>query len=472
MAEEQNPVVENPSRRDLLGRVLDGATALATGVNAEPSPGNQAPARKMDRRGFIKLAAATAGTAAAGTLAVGLYSERRNLAALSISELLKNPDLLNSILETTANGLDVVVLKDKRDPQAPEVTENLSYKPILAQITEAVDSYTQKGGTVTYARNTGWRSDNYYIGGLHDVLKKPSIAVDFYNSPIDLFRDLGEFGGIHLQKEFDKLVPEEAKDTLNYQDIKIHMPTQLGDGRKVDLPTIVKGSGLYDRVCQRTEVCLPTIEAYSKIPETNNPLHSKWGDVIKAGKEYFDEIQQFTENAVEKNGGKPISSSVVLEFLLEKNSGALDKSILDLAIFLQYMARRTRGSADLEPAVSPDEEWMTANILDEYGKVINYAGLSEEKYPYNGLLPRSRYGGGYGNQWDHDLSRINQVGKPYHAWAIVAKLMAFTPSILKIGSIQDNWLSLSEQGLSKVSADMHVAAELDRIDEFLRRFES
>lgn len=441
-----------------------------SGGNGETSPESETPVRKVGRKDFLKLSAAA--TVAVGTLAAGLYSERRNLAALSISELLKNPDLLNSILETTANGLDAVVLKDKRDPQAPEVTENLSYNSILSQITEAVDSYTQKGGTVTYTRNPGWRSDDYYIDRLRAVLENPSISLDYRDkSPIDLFRDLGEFGGIYLQKEFDKLVPEETRSILNYHDIKIFMPMRLNDGRMVNLPPIVKGSGLYDRVYQRTGVYLPSIEDSSRIPEANNPLHSKWGNVIEAGKEYLDEIQQFTEDAVRQNGGKPISSSAILEFLLEQNNGALDKSMLDLATFLQYMGRRTRGSADLEPAASPDEEWMTANILDEYGKIINYSVLSDEKYPYNGHLPRSMYGAGNGGSWDHDLSRINQVGKPYHAWAIVAKLIAFPPTVLKIGSIKDNWFSVSQQGLSKVSADMHVAAELDRIDGFLRKFD-
>lgn len=66
MAEEPSPMVENPSRRDLFRGVLGRSTALAGEVNGETPPGNEAPVRKMDRRGFLKLASATA--VAAGTV--------------------------------------------------------------------------------------------------------------------------------------------------------------------------------------------------------------------------------------------------------------------------------------------------------------------------------------------------------------------------------------------------------------------
>ncbi|GEM_PF-4582514 len=451
MAEEQrSALVENPSKRGLLRSVLDGANALVTGVNRETPPGSEAPARKMGRRGFIKLSAATAATVAAGTLVATGLNNRREIVAFAIPDLLKNPDLLNSLLETTANGLDVTVLKDKRDPQAPEATENLSYRPILSQITEAVDNYTQKGGNVTYTRNAGWRSDSYYIDGLHTVLKKSSIGeVGYDESPVDLFRDLGEFGGKNLFRELIELVPEGAGNILFYQE---H-----------GTPSSVKGSGLDDRVSQKTGIDLSI--PYEGDEVSRDKVEK---EMWTAAKEYFDEIQQFTEDAVRKNGNTPISSSVVLEFLLEKNIGALDKSILDLSIFLKYMARRNRLIGEFGSTVSPDEEWMATNILDEYGKVINYTSLSENRYPYEGHLPKSFYN----PRRDQDLSRINQIGKPYHAWSIVAKLIAFPPSILKIGSIGRNWSTFSDQGLSKVSADLHVAMELDRIDKFLRNFES
>lgn len=65
MAEEPSPMVENPSRRGLFRRVLGSATALADEVNGETPPESKTPVRKVGRKGFIKLSAATVATAAA-----------------------------------------------------------------------------------------------------------------------------------------------------------------------------------------------------------------------------------------------------------------------------------------------------------------------------------------------------------------------------------------------------------------------
>lgn len=153
----------------------------------------------------------------------------------------------------------------------------------------------------------------------------------------------------------------------------------------------------------------------------------------KEGKEEMDEAIRFIEQRREASG-KPISSSELLGYFLERNEGDIAPSISDTAIFLKFMARSDPETAKASHT-SFNKNWFQTNIADEYG------------------------GSSYSESLK-DGSTINLIGKPYHSWSLVALLPFFPIELIHAAGVYRQLSTLKSQGISKSKADLQTLQDL------------
>lgn len=392
-----------------------------------------------------------------------LAGEGLSATAVTAREMIENPALLNLFLGATAEVMNVFALHDKREVGSPRVTENGSYRPMVAIINRATEGYIKKGGVVIYRRLPFWRDNSYYADKLTKAMEQDAKDLDDIRltAPYSLEDSVAILFGIdrHINKVYVPALDELGwTSSFGFNQNPPHWEEIADDNnpdRKISLPKNVEASGLYNEVAKQMGKMGWDELSSSVLDYKDNPL------VATVVKGYFDEIEKFTEMMVQRNNGQPISASVILEFLLDKNRGLLNRSLVDLALFLEYEAR---GKKPLDVTV---EQWMVSNILDEYSKVINYSTLSAKQYPYKGLLPVSMMT----PDRDQDLSRINRVGGPYQVWSLVSKLVGFPSMMVKLGVSGEDTSYFADHGPAKIAANLQVAAETDDIDKLLTRFQ-
>jgi len=110
------------------------------------------------------------------------------------------------------------------------------------------------------------------------------------------------------------------------------------------------------------------------------------------------------------------------------------------------MARNNSDTGDFVPNEN-NVNWYRQNIKDEY-QGQNYTSTLE----------------------DEKKSAINLIGKPYHSWNLVSMLQFLPVEVIRIGGIQKQLSTFSEQGLGKTRADIQTLDDLKKIESFLFSF--
>ena len=133
---------------------------------------------------------------------------------------------------------------------------------------------------------------------------------------------------------------------------------------------------------------------------------------------------------------KQVSTSRLLSYFLEKNSGNIGLGIADTYLFLKFKRDGEK-----------DDDWFCRHIKDEF------MGLN-----FNNLPPGEE--------------RLNQTGKPYHSWNFLNLLRYFPVEVVRLGGISKQLLFIQEQGVDKVVADATTLEELSSIEKYLLTFSS
>lgn len=383
--------------------------------------------KNVSRKGLLKGIAGAAGlTVSAAIKEVTNPGYIKKIISSAFAEMSEEiPDVVDAALTDTAKGLDMAIVKQKRVEGAPKLATNKSYKPVFSQILEAAENYRRNrrnGGKLSFTRFPDFKSESYYLKSGIQEARKGHLFEQKYLSQLE-----------------DILVPQTLQRLTTF-------------GSRLQ-SYLTPGSGMYRRVCEKFGFDL-----------LDNPTNRefKWKEVVAIAEEYLLDLKYFIEAEAVKSG-KPISASRIVEYFLEKNGGSLSESLLDTAASLRLFSRSDIEHFEEYSTTIANEEWMCKHIKDEFGKVINYRDLDSNIYPVpDGSLPV-----------DQDLSRINQVGKPYHAYSLIARLAAFPPIVLKLATLKLYYspgVLFEEQGFAKFSSDIWVLTELDSINKYLERF--
>lgn len=344
--------------------------------------------RKLPRRRF--LAGVAVGLAAA-PLATAQF-ERAILD--SFAKALMIPGTTDTLINTAKSVSEIG--KSNENPNARPMHEL-----IKSAIANSDGKFDKK---VHYQRSPDYRDKEYY-GKVFSQLT-PTVLP---KKPDDIL------------EAFKKSIPGDA--SLAYMS---------SDSRITTFPEVyVSGSGLYERFklkhpeLFKTGSTVLSVEAL-KVMETE-------------GKQDMDDARNFVESK-RAESGKPISSSSILEYYLERNNGDLAASINDTSIFLKFMARSDPQTARHPSNASYNQVWFRNNLLDEYH------GSSYQTPPSNESLE-------------------NLIGKPYHSWNLVAMMQFFPVEVIQVAGVYRQLNTLDTQGISKTKADLNTLQDLRLTEE-------
>lgn len=354
-------------------------------------PEVQQSSKKLNRRELlIKLA----GGIAATPLILG-QAERGLMHVFA--NALTRPEIVDNAIDK---------LKNRAENQ--KEYENPQFRPMQIIIQEAIDNY-KKGSQkpITYKRSSDYRDINYYS----DTIKEISNRTILPKSPKDFIKELkgkleGEAGYAYL---------ESWNDNQQFEDI---------------FPT---GSGLYSRFVQTH----PDLFDANGRPKN---FGEYFAQIQSEGKSIMQEARSLMSQGREKTG-KPVSSSKIVEFFLERNNGELGENLYDTAITLKFMARNDAESGYYSARQDPEKntKWFSEHILDEF-KGPSYHNTPEGE------------------------SQINLIGKPYHSFNLVS-LLKFVPVELIQGATAFEYINYgSGHGSVKAVADLQTLSELRSIE--------
>lgn len=340
---------------------------------------------------------------------------RRRLLVGSVTGLVTAPfigtQLERVVMDGFAKGLmapgttDSLINSAKALVETASSNENPNARPLHELIGSAVANFERRSSKkVHYKRSPDYKDKEYYSSALAKLA--PTVLP---KNPNDIL------------EEFTKTIPGDAF----FAYVSSHT-------RTTSFPFVyVSGSGLDERFKER----------HSELFKTGSIVRSV--EALRAmeveGKRDMDEIRNFVESR-RAELGKPISSSYVLEYFLERNSGDLAASINDTAIFLKFMARSDLQTARRPSKPSDNQTWFQTNLLDEY------AGSSYQNPPSGESLE-------------------NLIGKPYHSWNLAAMLQFFPIEVIHVAGVYRQLSTLDTQGLNKTKADLHTLQNLRSIEK-------
>lgn len=386
-------------------------------------------------------------------------------------DVLRNPKTIEHLLDSSANLMEKVALRDRRAEGSPRVGENQSYKPITGIIQHELQKREKQGKPIVFRRVANYQGLNYYLDKFNKIV----------NDPSNRDRTFIETGETPASAYFLGYIPGTFENAITFHENGLFPPDVLQvweashDVFGSSCNLLVPGSGFADRTVRdlgrESEVL---VAQYTK---RGNEFYDYWTpnqELVNESvrKQLLEARKHIAEKVSENNG--PVSAGVIFGYFIDQNEGDISKSLIDTAIFLKFMARqdtsfRTFDYVGYDPeATSANENWYKLNILDEYGRVGNYAVLPHETYPYAGILSYSEEL--TDREVDKDLHLLNQIGKPYHAWFIAFMLIVVPPEIAQVGVAWRQQETFSRQGCIKTSADFRIALDLPNLLVLLNQY--
>lgn len=163
---------------------------------------------------------------------------------------------------------------------------------------------------------------------------------------------------------------------------------------------------------------------------------------------FYAEIKSDLEALYTDNNEKPLSTSQVLLYLLEKNQGDLNSSMTDLAGFYKYMIR---GDGDTLQGNIP---WMKEHILDQVNKKFSLNELPD----MDQLSPEDR------------MLATSMWGLMYHEPHIFALESILAPSFIRAATAGEYAIASHVASGAKERADINAMHRLEDGLEFLTQF--
>lgn len=426
--------------------------------------------KKFSRKEFLKLV----GLVGAGIVLKPIIDATTDVWQPKIVELgldvLENPAAMEIIIDSSANSLEELALRDRRAEGSPPIEKNPSYKSLTDIIGEVLDRRRNEGKPITYHRVTGYEKLPYYLDKVRSAAHDP-----YYRD-----RSLIESGEVSASSYILGYKPAIVERLLENSDFFPQSVRELYDVSNHILEGSINlaksGGGFSDRMIEalgeESRILLEGDYSIHKNDQQKNYLRSHIDQLDQAMRAYLKDIIQHTESLV-KQQGSPISSGEIFSYCLDRNMGSIDKSLRDTMVFLKYMCRcdttlRTFYSIESDLEAKPNKEWFKQNVLDEYGKIGSYTQLPHDTYSYNGLL--STIPGFADTNIDKDLHLLNQIGKPYHSWNIAMLIIAIPPVMAQVGVALRQFKTFEEQGLVKTAADFRVALQLNKLDALFMQY--
>lgn len=167
-------------------------------------------------------------------------------------------------------------------------------------------------------------------------------------------------------------------------------------------------------------------------------------------------------NSFSQELSRPLSTSTLFAFFLLKDQGDIKRALYDTTMFLKFKARGMFRNTNFMPESIPHQELVgnfREEFLDEFSTYNPYDSLTDLQ-PVNKRM-----------NVVYDLSVPNQIGKPYHAFHLVALSLDFTPEL--IGDLlygEYFLLHRGQHGSSKMLSDALVMSDLPEIHQALGKF--
>ncbi|PIR42269.1 hypothetical protein CO058_03240 [candidate division WWE3 bacterium CG_4_9_14_0_2_um_filter_35_11] len=292
-------------------------------------------------------------------------------------------------------------------------SENLEYRPMIDILEEGIATYKLESGPQPFSR----RIDDYK-------------GVDYYIDVIDKYRSE------HLFPQPPNKLVGQLVSNFPQGAHEAYFQSSMANNSFEELFTA--GSGFDKRFRKKHPEFIHKSGLY-----INN---DKIGQIMyEEGKLEINELKLMIEEKKAETGA-PVSASYIFAHFLKGNDGDISNSIFDTAIFLKFMARNNSDTGDFVPNEN-NVNWYRQNIKDEY-QGQNYTSTLE----------------------DEKKSAINLIGKPYHSWNLVSMLQFLPVEVIRIGGIQKQLSTFSEQGLGKTRADIQTLDDLKKIESFLFSF--
>lgn len=323
--------------------------------------------------------------------------------------------LEQAFYDSVIHGLTNANVNDKAVEMAVSVSEvapnseNPSFRAIGEIVEEGILNYAagHKNKPPFFHKIDGYQGVDYYAGIIKEFSRQGMIP----QSPNKLVERLA--GNL----------PEAAFEAFFQSRFAIDSYDQL----------FTKGSGFFERLRNRH----PELIDSSGLYVGGNPNREQ---IMQ--KEAKAEVLTLTELIEAQR--EPVSSSFVLEHFLEENDGNIGTSMFDSAIYLKFMARNDLETAAYAPT-SDKIDWYRRHIKDEY----------------QGPSYRENHG------FEED---INLIGKPYHSWNLAAMLQFLPVEFIRVGGLEKQLSTFSEQGLGKTRADLQTLEDLRDVEALLTQY--
>lgn len=410
--------------------------------NSPPETGRPSPKSRFTRRSFLITAALggaafaakpaldALGTAATNWIKAG-ESSLPFLAEYSLEQL--GSPAAREILVSEAQKLDKasrqIIQSDPRISTLPEeerkklALPNEHLRPIDEIILEAIRGYD---GKITFQKYPDFKPLSFWAS-----------FITKEGSKLQLKDTWDKLDAMIPDSQIQKFVRYSRDNAASYVDFLLPSKSSFFSEIEVDLFWTSDNS---------PEL---VINAARNNPDRVTKVATFWR--VAALRHLFDFIYQQTPSA-----------SRLLTYFLSKNRGRLDCALWDTCIFLKMTARNDFDGTFISQAPDPKKsaldtvDYTSAYCLDEYSISLNY------NYLRNAMF-------GIGIQAEDEnteLSALNRVGAPYHAFNDVALLTVFPAEVVIAGVVGDQIRNRNWQGPAKIASDLLVAARLSELEKY------
>ncbi len=373
--------------------------------------------------GVTRRALLEVGCLAAGLAVFGGVAEWHDSA---ISQMLASPDIaaIPSEVPPELRGKDLN-------------TPNEHYRPHIASVLEdAFTTYRSWGGTPHYQR------PRYY-------LTEWRMLCDTFDPSSGINPEKLKAWG----KDYSPLL---AFSSANFRREKALYTYDPGTSPHQQTQALFRARGLSERVTDDGITITPQQKIITEVYCT-----------------FFRDTLQYVRSV---GGGAPIPTSLLAAHFLRCNKGDVMTSLLDTTLFLKLAARgnldKMLGST-MDPSfflpTAANAQLMSELFFDEFSPVLPYDKLVAMVPPQSEL---NDYGPHH-QEARHaykDYDPVNQVGKSYHAWNLIALCAGADPAVMQKITLAyynprlfEDSSAVRQQGRTKVALDMAAVAQANDI---------
>lgn len=304
-------------------------------------------------------------------------------------------------------------------------TENENYKPYLDSLKDGVEEFQQKHPDVPVT----WRLSSEYVSDIE--------ALSALTSPITE-EELKELR--MLSKKYKKLIGQSPFA------LAMELTTKTNDDESGNLLFKIIMQRFPQRVRDQLGAAKDSTTQLPDSDETSDHENPEKAPRFVSYDSIKADLQKIYENQAEK---KPLPTSVIISYLLEKNGGDLNASMLDLAGFMKHMIR---GNDNIK---LKNLNWVQTHIQDEVNKKFSFNSF---------LLTKEDF------STDEGKNLISAMGLLYHRPHMNALSYILSPALNRLAVVYEMKAHKHLGEDYKEMVDYEDLNQLEKLQDYLNEF--